>query len=48
MPEKVIETNALVRRFGDVVAVKKNVAFNVEKGELFGLLGRMVQARRPS
>ncbi len=38
MPEEVIETNALVRCFGDVVAAK-NAAFNVEKGELFGLLG---------
>jgi len=38
MPERVIETNSLERRFGDVIAVN-DVTFGVEKGELFGLLG---------
>ncbi|MGB8213228.1 MAG: ABC transporter ATP-binding protein [Anaerolineales bacterium] len=33
-----IETNALVKRYGDKVAVN-NVSFNVQAGEVFGFLG---------
>jgi ABC-2 type transport system ATP-binding protein len=33
-----IETNALVKRYGDKVAVN-NVSFNVQSGEVFGFLG---------
>ncbi len=38
MPENVIETHSLGRRFGDVIAVE-DVTFEVQRGELFGLLG---------
>lgn len=38
MPEGVIETHSLGRRFGDVIAVD-DVTFHVQRGELFGLLG---------
>jgi ABC-2 type transport system ATP-binding protein len=38
MSKTIIEADSLVRRFGDVSAVN-GVSFNIEKGELFGLLG---------
>jgi ABC-2 type transport system ATP-binding protein len=38
MDQPVIETRALSRRFGDVLAVR-DVTFNIGRGELFGLLG---------
>jgi ABC-2 type transport system ATP-binding protein len=38
LAETVIETDSLVRRFGDVCAVN-GASFSIGKGELFGLLG---------
>src|SRR5678816_1826585 len=38
MPETLIETRNLVKRYGDKVAVN-NVSFNVFGGEVFGFLG---------
>ncbi len=38
MPESLIETRSLVKRYGDKVAVN-NVSFNVFAGEVFGFLG---------
>lgn len=38
MPETLIETRDLVKRYGDKVAVN-NVSFNVYGGEVFGFLG---------
>ncbi len=38
MGEPIIETHALERRFGDLVAVR-DVSLRVEKGEIFGVLG---------
>jgi ABC-2 type transport system ATP-binding protein len=35
---KIIETNALTRRFGDLIACD-NLSIGVEQGEIFGLLG---------
>ena len=35
---KIIETNALTRRFGDLIACN-NLTIAVEQGEIFGLLG---------
>jgi len=38
MPETLIETRNLVKRYGDKVAVN-NVSFDVQAGEIFGFLG---------
>ena len=38
MPETLIETRDLVKRYGDKVAVN-NINFNVYGGEVFGFLG---------
>ena len=38
MPETLIETRDLIKRYGDKVAVN-NVSFNVYGGEVFGFLG---------
>jgi len=38
MPELVLETNQLTKRFGDFVAAEE-ITFNVAKGEIFGFLG---------
>ena len=38
MPESLIETRNLVKRYGDKVAVN-NVSFDVHGGEVFGFLG---------
>jgi len=38
MPELVIETKQLTKRFGDFIAADE-VTFNVAKGEIFGFLG---------
>ena len=38
MPDALIETRGLVKRFGDKLAVN-NVSFDVQSGEVFGFLG---------
>src|ERR1017187_7252999 len=38
MPEFVLETNQLTKRFGDFVAAE-DITFTVSKGEIFGFLG---------
>ncbi|WKZ51292.1 MAG: ABC transporter ATP-binding protein [Anaerolineales bacterium] len=38
MPETLIETRSLVKRYGDKLAVN-NVSFDVQGGEIFGFLG---------
>jgi len=38
MPELVLETKLLTKRFGDFVAAEE-ITFNVAKGEIFGFLG---------
>ena len=38
MPETLIETHDLCKKYGDFIAVK-NVSFSVEGGEVFGFLG---------
>src|SRR5256714_15111182 len=38
MPNSILQVENLVKRYGDVEAVR-GVSFNVEEGEVFGLLG---------
>ena len=38
MPNPVLQVDNLVKRYGDVEAVR-GVSFQVEEGEVFGLLG---------
>ena len=38
MPEPVLRVENLIKRYGDVEAVR-GVSFNVSEGEVFGLLG---------
>lgn len=44
MREKITEAKNLTMNYGDFTAVD-DLSFRVEKGEAFGLLGPMVQAK---
>jgi len=46
MPESVIQVENLIKRYGDVEAVR-GVSFSVEEGEVFGLLGPTAPAKPP-
>src|SRR5256885_12913900 len=47
MPEPILHVDNLVKHYGDVHAVR-GVSFNVEEGEVFGLLGQKLLILRRS
>jgi len=47
MPDEiVVEVKDLVKAYGDVKAVR-GISFNIAKGEVFGMLGRMAPEKAP-
>ena len=42
----IIEVNNLEKKYGDVNAVN-GVSFNVEQGDVFGILGRTAPEKQP-
>lgn len=45
MKETVIKVNGLTKKFADFIATNA-ISFEVEKGEIFGFLGPMVQVKQ--